>query len=149
MKNTFTRWVSASLFIVLGLLIAIGPQTFFKPCQGLLQLYEDGAASDRYVPMKCHWSAVAEIGAGGAIALLGLFLLFFAASQVRFGLSLAQLVLGLLSFLITTKLIGTCMSKTMECNLVMLPMLLVLSSLTIVVSLINVLLLFRDARGKV
>ena len=101
---------------------------------------------------------MAEISAGGGIALIGLFLLFFAArasggspaagSQLRFGFSLAQIAPCLAAVLIPAKLIGTCASKNMPCNVVMLPMLLVLGGLAIAVSLANILLLCKDAAGK-
>ena len=155
MKNTFSRWISGVLFVALGLLIAIGPQTIFKPCSGLLQIYTEGMQGQsmqqmppsdaRYVPMKCHWSANAEIGIGGAIAFLGILLLFFRKSPVRLGLSLAQAALGLVTVLIPSSLIGVCMGKTMQCRVLMLPLLLVLGCLVIAVSLANVSLLFREA----
>jgi len=94
--------------------------------------------------MKCHWAAIAEIGVGGSIALLGLLLLLFRQVQVRFGLSLAQLVLGIITVFIPTKLIGVCMMKTMQCNILMQPMLIVLGCVVIAVSLANVLLLFKE-----
>ena len=144
MKSIFTRWISGIIFIVLGALIAFGPQTIFEPCTGLLQTCTDGVPSNKFVPMKCHWAAIAEIGVGGSIALLGLLLLLFRQVQVRFGLSLAQLVLGIITVFIPTKLIGVCMMKTMQCNILMQPMLIVLGCVVIAVSLANVLLLFKE-----
>jgi len=43
--------------------------------------------------------------------------------------------------LIPTKLIGVCMIKTMQCNILMLPMLLVTGGLVIAIALVNVYLL--------
>ena len=145
MKNIFTRRISGIIFIVTGLLIAIGPQTVFKPCTALLEL-----VSGRMVPMRCHWAAAAETGIGGAIAFLGLLLLFFpvgskGSSQLRLGLSISLAVMGLVTVLLPTKLIGVCMTKTMECNLLMLPMLMVLGSAVIAAALANVFLLYKEA----
>ena len=144
MKNAFTRWISGALFAALGLLIAIGPQTIFKPCAGLLELLP----GNRFVPMKCHWSGIAEIGIGGVIAILGLLLLFFSQAQIRFGMSLAQAALGITAVLIPTRLIGTCAAPTMRCNILMRPMLLAAGCLVITVSAVNVLLLKKGVWGK-
>ena len=162
MKIFFTRWISGVLFIVLGLMISVGPQTIFKPCSELLQIYSGGIqgqvmqgqgmqqtpSDTRYVPMKCHWSAIAEIGIGGAMALLGFLFLLSGKPQLRLGLSFAQAALGLVAVLMPTKLIGTCVGKMMQCNILMLPMLLVMGCLVIAVSIVNVFLLFRNARGQ-
>jgi len=136
MKNIFTRWISGILFILIGLLIAIGPQTGFEPCQGLLEL-----TSGRFVPMRCHWAAAAETGIGGAIALLGIFLLLFSKLSVRFGLNLGIAVFGIVAVLIPTKLIGVCITKTMQCNVLMQPMLMVTGGIVIAAALVNVYLL--------
>jgi len=152
MVKIFTRWISGVVFILLGLFIAIGPQTLFKPCQGSLQVVPAGttsvmpaSANARQVPMKCHWSARGEIAAGGTIALLGFLLLLFSKELVRFGLCLSLAITGFSAVLLPTKLIGVCGAKTMECNLLMLPMLLVLGGLVIALALINIILLFRNA----
>ena len=143
MKINFTRWISGILFIVLGLLIAIGPQLFFQPCDGTLQICVNGEPSDKFVPMKCHWSAMAEVGVGGAIALLGVLLLCFRRAQIRFGISLAQVPLGIAAILLPTQLIGVCSNPQMKCNELMFPMLIVLGSLVIALSLANAFLLFK------
>jgi len=143
MKNTFTRYICGALFIVLGLLVAIGPQTIFQPCLDVMQICVDGVASKTFMPMKCYWSAMAEIGPGAAIAILGLLLLFLKQSQIRLGIIFAQTLLGVMVILFPTKLIGVCAVKTHDCNLLFYPMMIVLGSLIIALSLINGLLTIR------
>jgi len=143
MKNTFTRFIFGSLFIILGLLVAVGPQTIFQPCLDGIQLCVDGAPSNMFMPMKCYWSGMAEIGPGAAITLLGILLLCFRQSQVRLGIILAQTLLGIMVILFPACLIGICASKTHDCRILFYPMMLVLGSLVIVLSLINGLLIFK------
>lgn len=137
MKNTFTRFISGSLFVVFGLLIAIGSQTIFQPCLDVVEICVDGASGNAFMPMKCYWSAMAEIGPGGAIAVLGLLLLCFRKSQVRLGISFAQALLGVMVILFPACLIGVCAAKTHDCRLLFYPMMLVLGSLVIALSLAN------------
>jgi len=155
MKNTFTHFILGSLFVVFGLLIAIGPQTIFEPCKELLEISTGGmemrgmaSAAPTYTPMKCHWSGVAEIGPGGAIALLGLLLLCFHKSQLRLGITFAQTLLGIMVILFPTKLIGVCMAKTMNCHLLFYPMMLVLGSLVIAASLVNGFFLIKGGHSE-
>jgi hypothetical protein len=68
------RIISGGGVIVLGLLIALGPQFLFKVCG----LTADGGFT------RCHWSAQAEIGIGGIlIAGLGIALILFANPRIR------------------------------------------------------------------
>ena len=149
MKKYMSHWIIGTFFLTLGLLIAIGPQTIFKPCSALLEITAEEGARGMTVPMRCHWSAKAEIGIGGVIALLGLLLLFFHNVQVRLGLSMALPALGLVSVLLPGRhLIGVCMARTMECRILMLPMLTMLGSLIIAVSLVYTVVLVRKARKR-
>jgi len=143
MKNTFTRFISGALFVVLGLFVAVGPQTIFPPCLDVMQLCVDGAPGNMFMPMKCYWSSMAEIGPGAAIAILGILLLCFRQSQVRLGITFAQALLGVMVILFPACLIGVCASKTHDCRILFYPMMLVLGSLVIALSLVNGLFIFR------
>ena len=57
--------IMATIYTVLGTLIAFGPTYLFKVCQGLKA---DGT------PMKCHWMAQSELGIGLVIILVGILL---------------------------------------------------------------------------
>ncbi|OJU16248.1 MAG: hypothetical protein BGN88_00100 [Clostridiales bacterium 43-6] len=128
MKN---RLFSGILFGVLGLLIAIGPQTVFHVCP----------VGD--IPMKCHWTARAEIGLGVLIAISGILLLLFSKAQVRMGLSISLFFQGVLAFLVPNVLIGVCGGIHMDCHKLTQPVLTILSALIIIASAINGIYLYQ------
>jgi len=143
MKDTFTRFVSGSLFIIFGLLVAIGSQTIFQPCLDGIQICADGKPTNMFMPMKCYWSGMAEIGPGAAIALLGVLLLCFRQSQVRLGITFAQILFGVIVILFPACFIGVCSSKSHDCHILFYPMMMVLGSLVIALSLVNGFFIFR------
>lgn len=129
MKN---RLFTCILFVVLGFLIAVGPQTIFPVCP----------VGD--IPMKCHWTARAELGAGALVAVTGILLLLFSNSKVRSGLSLSLVFSGIFALLIPTTLIGVCGGVHMDCNKLTLPALIILSGIVIVAAAINSLYLLSS-----
>ncbi|MBQ1250088.1 MAG: DUF4418 family protein [Clostridia bacterium] len=119
MKN---KYVVGALLLVLGLLIAIGPQKIFPVCE-----------FNPEKPMKCNWMGKAEIGVGAAIALIGVLQMVMDHAKVRMGLSMAAVPMGLLTLLLPTKLIGVCMNVHMRCVTLTRPALLMLGIATILV----------------
>lgn len=81
--------------IVLGILIAIAPQTFAHVC------------AVKETPMACHYTAQAALGIGIVIVALGIVGLLV-SDQTRAGLDLANAVLGVLTIAVPTVLIGVC-----------------------------------------
>jgi len=129
MKN---RLFTGILFLIFGLLIAIGPQTIFPVCEA------------GNMPMKCFYTAKAEIGAGGLIAVLGVLSLIFSNKKIRAGISLATTLGGILTVLIPTALIGVCGGKHMTCSTLTLPALSVLGVVTAVSAAINAVYLIKS-----
>lgn len=119
MKN---KYVVGALLLVLGLLIAIGPQKIFPVCE-----------FNPEKPMKCNWMGKAEIGVGAAIALIGVLQMVMDHAKVRMGLSMAAVPMGLVTLLLPTKLIGVCMNQHMRCVTLTRPALLMLGIATILV----------------
>jgi hypothetical protein len=130
MKN---RIFSGGGVVVLGLLIAMGPQFLFKVCG----LTADGGF------MRCHWSAQAEIGVGGLIAALGIALVFFANPQHRLGLTIGIFLSGVLALLIPHTLIGGCSMHSMACRKTTFPAITVISILLLIGMALNALYLTR------
>jgi hypothetical protein len=135
MKN---RIISGGAVIVLGLLIALGPQSLFKVCPVTGEMV-----------MKCHWSAQAEIGVGALIALLGAALIVFANPRTRLGLTLAVFLSGVLALLIPHALIGGCGMHSMACRKTAFPAITVISILLLVGSAAYTWYLARKNEGGV
>lgn len=122
------RLVFGILTIIIGLLIALGPQTVFPVC---------GVHEHSEETMKCFWTARAELGAGILISLLGLFAALTDSIRIRIGLTAAVLLNGILALLLPTVLIGVCGSTRMGCRALSLPALSILSGLLIAIAIIN------------
>jgi hypothetical protein len=108
---------TAALIVVLALVIGVVPQFTDCASQGRNLVMGNG----KIVPMKCHWTAIAEIViAGSLLAVAGMMLVSKAKEAKRY-LNIMTIVLGAFSALIATTLIGVCASSDMLCNSVMLP----------------------------
>ena len=123
--------VLAIFLAIMAIVIAVVPQ--FSDCesQGRMLTLEDG----RQIPMKCHWTASAEVALG--VPLFAIAGALFLGRQKETASSLGSLgiVLGVLVILIPTELIGVCASPAMPCHSVMRPTLLLAGSLVTVISL--------------
>jgi len=107
MKNSF---VVGTVIIILGLLIAMGPQFLFKVC----------TAHNGALPL-CHWSAQAELGMGMLVAALGLCFIVFSDPKTQQGLLIGIFLTGIIVLGIPYALIGGCTAKTMACHRVAFP----------------------------
>ena len=135
MKNRLITGIGA---IISGLLIFIGPRTIFKLCEAK----PDGSW------MKCHWTGEAELGVGLLIVALGVLLLIFSSKRTRLGLSVAVAFAGIPVLLFPTVLIGGCMMKTMACQSVTFPALIVIGIITVIGFTFNSLFLLLSARNQ-
>jgi hypothetical protein len=124
--------VIGGISIVMALVIGIVP--VFTDClsQGKsLQL-----ANGKTVPMKCHWTGIAEIAVAVPLVLVGLAQIFSKRKETTNLASLFGVVLGTLAVLFPTALIGVCANPSMLCNMVMRPMLIAAGSIAGVASLV-------------
>jgi hypothetical protein len=121
------------LMIALALVIAIVP--LFTDClaNGRTLTTADG----RSVPMKCHWTAIAEIGLAVPLALVGVFTFISKRKETLRTHNLVSLALGALVILFPTVLIGVCANPSMPCNLVEKPVLLASGILVMAASLVT------------
>lgn len=155
------RLVSGIVFLVLGLLIALGPQAIFPVCRipdSGKEVTKSGWEKSGDMrehnmenmggttSMKCHWTATAELGVGVLIAFEGFLLTLFDSRQTRFGLNAAIGLSGILSLLFPTILIGVCSSTRMNCRSLTLPALIIFSGSVIVCSVINGICLYQTNR---
>ncbi len=144
--------VLAVLIIVMGLVIVVVPQ--FTNCEygnshpatidmqsgvtGAVEYASMGAASTSaaestsvpYRMMKCFWSARAEIIAGVPLIALGILLFFARRKETIRVIGILTVLLGVLTIVIPTQLVGTCANTAMVCNTEMKPTLLVAGGIT-------------------
>jgi hypothetical protein len=125
------------MFRVLGialilLAIALIAVPTFTDCesQGEAIKVADGGT----VPMKCHWSGIAEIGVGVPLYVVGAVMSSTRNRNILIILSVLGIVLGGLAIAFPTKLIGVCPSPTMMCATLMRPALVILGGSAIGIS---------------
>jgi hypothetical protein len=127
-------YIFSILIIIIGLLIALGPQFLFKVCGYSLTStmnIEDtnncgnddtcgcGNLSINY--SICHWSAQAELGIGMLIIALGACLIVFNDIKIQLGLYIGVFFSSLIALFIPNALIGGCNSMDMACRKVAFP----------------------------
>jgi hypothetical protein len=122
--------IAAALVIVLALVIGLVPQFTDCQSQGKALTLQNG----KTVPMKCHWTAIAEIGM--AVPLLGVGTVMGVSKRKESRRIIAGLgaLLGIFVILFPTRLIGVCASADMLCNSVMKPTLILSGILIIAIS---------------
>lgn len=143
MKNKLFASLHA---IVFGILIAIAPLTFAKPCStgGMSKMSKMPKMHMMMQPMACYYTSRVAIGIGVVIAILGIIALFV-KEHVRAGLNIAVIANSLFMISTTTFLIGVCKSPMMHCTSVMRPTLIVLSVLALVFASVSVYLDTKSA----
>jgi hypothetical protein len=113
--------------IVLALAIGIVPA--FTDCQS--QGKSLTTSTGKTIPMKCHWTGIAEIGVAAPLVVVGGMM---AANRRRSNLrnmGIMGIVLGALAISFPAGLIGVCQTPTMLCHSVMSPVLITLGSVTV------------------
>jgi hypothetical protein len=124
--------------VVLALAITIIPQ--FTNCEA--QGHVLTLASGKTTPMKCTWTARAEIATGVPILAVGAMMLFARRRESLRYLGGLGAVLGIFAMLLPTSLIGVC-SGSMMCHTVMQPSLLTFGALVTISGLVGMMLSWR------
>jgi len=118
--------IIAIVLIVSGLVTIFVPS--FYTCQAhgkAIQLPGGGS-----IPMKCLWTARAEIAMGVLLLTVGIFLFISRKIESRKFLSILALILGIFIILFPTALIGVCINPDMPCVVIMKPTLLLIGIVT-------------------
>lgn len=89
----------------------------------------------KQLPMICHWSARAEIAVGAPLFAVGGVMAFAHRRSAFYGLGALGIILGALTILLPTHIIGTCPSASDICNTAMKPAAILMGSVAIVGSL--------------
>ena len=124
--------VIASLIIVLALVIGIVPQ--FTDCASQGKAIE--LANGKTIPMKCHWTARAELALALPLLATGVLMLVNRRKQTLRSLSIVSLVLGIAVMLVPTYLIGVCANPDMTCAMLERPTALFAGALTVLLSIV-------------
>lgn len=114
------------LIAVTGLLIIITPNWLLPVCEGLLEL-----VNGKQVPMRCFWTARAEMVIGALVLIAGLLVAFANSPEARQRLNHQVAALGLFTILTPLIIIPTCMNPDMDCNVGTKPALILLGGLTL------------------
>lgn len=123
LKPNLQPIIFAAVTVVLGILIAVAPQTFASVCKVTKK------------PMKCFWTARAEIFLGISIAVFAALQIIFALKesniQANLALTLAIITNAIGVILVPSALIGVCAKPMMHCHSVTKPFLIVAAILII------------------
>lgn len=123
LKPNLQPIIFATVTAVLGILIAVAPQTFASVCK----------VTEK--PMKCFWTSRAEIFLGISIAVFAVLQIIFALKesniQANIAFSLAIVVNAIGVILVPSALIGVCAKPIMHCHSVTKPFLIVAAILII------------------
>ena len=125
--------IAAAAILVLALVIGIVPQLTDCQSQGRSLALQNG----KTVPMKCHWTAIAEIAMAVPLAGVGAVTAVSKRKESRRILAGLGAVLGIFVILLPTYLIGVCASADMLCNSVLKPTLILAGTLIIAISLVT------------
>src|SRR4030042_5419130 len=124
--------VMAGIIIAMALVIGIVP--LFTDCLSQGRSLE--LANGKTVPMKCHWTSLAEIGVAVPLGLVGVSQIASKRKESYNILSLFGVSLGTLAILFPTALIGVCANPDMICNSIMKPTLIAAGTLAIAASIV-------------
>ncbi len=123
------RLLGATL-LIMALVTAVLPQFTTCESQGKAITLANGTT----VPMKCKWTARAELGIAVPILAVGVLMTTASRKESSRNLSILGAILGIAVLLIPTTLIGVCQSL-MLCHTVMQPALLTTGSIILAASL--------------
>jgi hypothetical protein len=123
-----------AILLMCSALITIFVPSFYT-CQAhgkAIQLAGGGS-----IPMRCLWTARAEIGSGVLLLAVGAFLFFSRKLESRRILSVLAFLLGILILLLPTRLlIGVCINPDMPCVVIMKPLLLLVGSVVVALGIV-------------
>ena len=124
--------ILGGLIVVLALVVGIAP--VFTDCQSQGRALKTDTG--KTVPMKCHWTGIAEIGVAVPMLLVGVLSVTSKRKETIRTLAAFGVALGALAILFPTYLIGVCPNDTMVCNMIMKPILISAGVLAVGLSLI-------------
>jgi hypothetical protein len=108
---------AAAMIILLAVVVGIIPQ--LTDCQSRGKAIE--LPNGKSLPMKCHWTARAEIALAVPLMLCGVSMLLWRRKECWRQQAVLTMALGLFVVLLPTVLIGVCAKPDMVCRALMKP----------------------------
>jgi hypothetical protein len=136
---------AAIIMILLAVVIGVLPQ--FTDCES--QGRSLTLANGREIPMKCHWTARAEIGLAVPLLFTGMLMTTTRRKETLRNLSMVGATLGAFVIMLPTVLVGVCANPDMICNSLMKPSLILSGALVIGLSLFGVVRTFSKKEDQV
>ncbi len=136
MKGSNAGKALGAVVVVLGVIVAIGPHYIFPVCQYFGQLVTTAAGTT--IPMKCFWTAQAEVGLGALTVIAGLLLILSKQQETRRMLGVVAGSVGILVLLTPTNLIGMCVSTDHPCRVGTEPFLILAGAVVLIVGIITI-----------
>jgi hypothetical protein len=106
----------------------------------LLADAQTAAAAPTMPKMRCLWTARAAIAVAIPLFVVGAFMLFSRRKETLRVLGIMATLLGLLSILLPTVLIGTCKPDTAVCNTTEKPTMLIIGGIAMAIGLVAIVL---------
>lgn len=138
----------AVILIIVGLLTVLIPWYILPVCEAagkdsssMAEMHMGKAG----VPMKCGYTARAEVGVGALGVLLGLTLLILPRRDSRRAVGISAIGVGVFTVLLPTVLIGMCGSPSAPCVIGTKPGLFLLGAITVITGII---LIFTKDSGE-
>ena len=134
---------AAIVIILLAVVVGITPQ--FTDCQSQGKAIE--LPNGKSLPMKCHWTARAEIAVAVPLLLCGVAMLLSRRRESWRQQAVMTMVLGLFVVLLPAALIGVCAKADMVCHALMKPVLTLAGIVVVALGALCFLLAGRQKEG--
>lgn len=122
-KRNFVKFIE----LVLSLILAIGSFTVFAACP----------LSEEHV-MACHYAQLAVTTLGVILVVQSLAAVIISNEKVKLGITLAQIPIAVVVFLVPGTIFSLCMMSSMRCISIFQPAVRVISAIVFVVSVADV-----------
>jgi hypothetical protein len=124
------KFLGVSLMV---LAVALMVLPAFSDCQSQGKALTTSTGKE--IPMKCHWTGLAEIGVGVPLLAVGAMMTVNRRRSNGMNLGFMGILLGGLAIAFPAFIIGVCATPTMICHTLMKPALMTLGSVAVVGSL--------------